>query len=182
MLSGGQRTSVAIALALAKRPWLLVLDEPFADLDPLARHDLARILMADAAERNTTILLSSHVLADLEGICDYLLLLGQGRVRVAGGVDEILAAHRLLTTTSVAGQADPAIAPPHVAVETRVTGRQTTVLARLQGPVRDVGCFVERPTLDELVLAYLRSPTAPSMVTPDARVDDPLTSTEKVSA
>src|SRR5882757_9293628 len=96
-LSGGQRTRVALALALGKRPELLLLDEPMADLDPLARHELMGTLMAEAAEHGTTVVMSSHVVSDLEGSCDHLLLIGGGRVRLAGDLDDLLAAHTLLT-------------------------------------------------------------------------------------
>ncbi|MEU3727492.1 ABC transporter ATP-binding protein, partial [Streptomyces sp. NPDC031705] len=96
-LSGGQRTRVALALALGKRPRLLLLDEPMADLDPLARHQLMGVLMADAAENGTSVLMSSHILTELEGACDHLLLADGGRIRLSGPIDEIGAAHRLLT-------------------------------------------------------------------------------------
>ncbi|CAM5732965.1 ABC transporter ATP-binding protein OS=Streptomyces microflavus OX=1919 GN=Smic_42730 PE=4 SV=1 [Streptomyces microflavus] len=81
-LSGGQRTRVALALALAKQPELLLLDEPMADLDPLARHELMGTLMSQAAQHGTTIVMSSHVVAELEDSCDHLLLVGGGRVRL----------------------------------------------------------------------------------------------------
>ncbi|PWV78767.1 ABC-2 type transport system ATP-binding protein [Prauserella marina] len=92
-LSGGQRAQVALALALAKRPRLLVLDEPVASLDPVARRDLMATLMAVKAEWDCTIVLSSHVVSELERLCDYLVVLDRGRVRLAGDVDELLDAH-----------------------------------------------------------------------------------------
>ncbi|MET9832906.1 ABC transporter ATP-binding protein [Streptomyces sp. NPDC006385] len=155
-LSGGQRTRVALALALGKRPEVLLLDEPMADLDPLARHQLMATLMADAAERGTTVVMSSHVVAELEGACDHLLLLGAGRVRLAGPLDEVLAAHRL-----VKGRADASLAP-HTVIESRTTGRQLTALVRPEGPLGD-DWQTTAPTLEELVLAHLRAPQAPAL-------------------
>ncbi|MFJ2514548.1 ATP-binding cassette domain-containing protein [Streptomyces griseoviridis] len=153
-LSGGQRTRVALALALGKRPELLLLDEPMADLDPLARHELMGALMSQAAGHGTTIVMSSHVVAELEGSCDHLLLLGAGQVRLAGEIDDLLAAHR-----RVQGPASTAL-DTHQIVESRTTGRQLTALLRPTGPLP--GALTGAPpTLEELVLAYLRSPQAP---------------------
>ncbi|MFF0748301.1 ABC transporter ATP-binding protein [Streptomyces sp. NPDC004267] len=148
-LSGGQRTRVALALALGKRPELLLLDEPMADLDPLARHRLMGLLMADAAEHGTTVVLSSHILTELEGTCDHLLLLADGRVRLAGDVDDLLAAHTLLTGPVAA-------LAPHTVVESRTTGRQLTALVRHDGPVEGPWETSE-PSLEELLLAHLRT-------------------------
>ncbi|MFF3347223.1 ABC transporter ATP-binding protein [Streptomyces sp. NPDC002779] len=161
-LSGGQRTRVALALALGKRPELLLLDEPMADLDPLARHQLTGTLMADAAEHGTTVVMSSHVVAELEGSCDHLLLLGAGRIRLAGPLEDVLAAHTLVT-----GRAGDPLAP-HTVVESRTTGRQLTALIRPEGPVAPAWQPTE-PTLEELVLAHLRSPDAPALALTDAQ-------------
>jgi ABC-2 type transport system ATP-binding protein len=92
-LSGGQRTRVALALALGKRPRLLMLDEPLADLDPLARETVLRTLLQECRAQGITVLLSSHVLAELEGVCDHLVLLASGRVRLAGDVGRLLREH-----------------------------------------------------------------------------------------
>jgi ABC-2 type transport system ATP-binding protein len=92
-LSGGQRTRVALALALGKRPRLLMLDEPLADLDPLAREAVLETLVQECREQDITVLLSSHVLAELEDVCDHLVLLTDGRIRLAGDVDALLRAH-----------------------------------------------------------------------------------------
>ncbi|MBT2526126.1 ABC transporter ATP-binding protein [Streptomyces sp. ISL-99] len=159
-LSGGQRTRLALALAFGKRPELMLLDEPMADLDPLARHQLMGALMAESAEHGTTIVMSSHVLAELEGSCDYLLLVDGGRVRLGGETEDILAAHTLLTGPV----RDLA---PHTVVESRTTGRQLTALVRREGPVRDDWQTTE-PSLEELLLAHLRSPGAPALLTPSA--------------
>jgi ABC-2 type transport system ATP-binding protein len=96
-LSGGQQAQLALTLALARRPQLLVLDEPLAMLDPLARHDFMAGVMAAIADDGVSVVLSSHALADLERVADYLVLLSKGRVQVAGEVDDLLAGHRLLT-------------------------------------------------------------------------------------
>lgn len=159
-LSGGQRTRVALSLALGKRPELLLLDEPMADLDPLARHQLMGTLMADAAEHGTTVVMSSHVIAELEGSCDHLLLIGGGRVRLAGPIDDLLAAHTLVTGP------DGDLAP-HTVVESRTTGRQLTALVRPRGPL-GADLHGGEPTLEELVLAHLRSPDAPALTLTDA--------------
>ncbi|MET7484806.1 ABC transporter ATP-binding protein [Streptomyces sp. NPDC005538] len=152
-LSGGQRTRVALALALAKRPELLLLDEPTADLDPLARHDMMGTLMAQAAEFGTTIVMSSHVVAELEDSCDHLLLIGGGQVRVDGPIDDLLAAH---ARVSAPAQTDLA---PHTVVESRTTGRQLTALLRPAAPL-PTDWRTTPPTLEELVLSYLRNPEA----------------------
>ncbi|MGW3386981.1 ATP-binding cassette domain-containing protein [Streptomyces cinereoruber] len=149
-LSGGQRTRVALALALGKRPELLLLDEPMADLDPLARHQLMGLLMAEAAEHGTTVVMSSHILTELEGACDHLLLLHGGRIRLDGPVEDLLAAHTLLTGPV----ADLA---PHMVIESRTTGRQLTALIRREGPVEGPWETSE-PSLEELLLAHLRTP------------------------
>ncbi|MET8802643.1 ABC transporter ATP-binding protein [Streptomyces sp. NPDC004546] len=158
-LSGGQRTRVALALALGKRPELLLLDEPMADLDPLARHELMGTLMAQAAQFGTTIVMSSHVVAELEDSCDHLLLVGGGRIRLAGEIDDLLAAHLRVT-----GAADSTGLDAHAVVESRVTGRQLTALIRPSGPL-PAGWRTAAPTLEELVLAHLRNPEAPALTT-----------------
>ncbi|GGX87872.1 ABC transporter ATP-binding protein [Streptomyces anandii] len=156
-LSGGQRTRVALALVLGKRPELLLLDEPMADLDPLARHELMGTLMAEAAQHGTTIVLSSHVVAELEESCDHLLLIGGGQVRMAGDIDDLLAAH-----TRVTAPAADADLTGHTVVESRTTGRQLTALLRPGGPLpEDWRTFA--PSLEELVLAHLRNPQAPAL-------------------
>ncbi|MFI6862959.1 ABC transporter ATP-binding protein [Streptomyces sp. NPDC050421] len=161
-LSGGQRTRLALALALGKRPELLLLDEPMADLDPLGRHQLMGALMAEAAEHGTTIVMSSHILTELEGACDYLLLVDGGRVRLGGETDDLIAAHTLLTGPV----RDLA---PHTVVESRTTGRQLTALVRREGPVDTCSDWeTAEPSLEELLLAHLRSPDAPALLTPSA--------------
>ncbi|WP_327429838.1 ABC transporter ATP-binding protein [Streptomyces sp. NBC_01236] len=168
-LSGGQRTRVALALALGKRAELLLLDEPMADLDPLARHELMGVLMAEAAEHGTTVVMSSHVVAELEGSCDHLLLIGGGRVRLAGDLDDLLAAHTLLTGPAHSPDGAARDLTPHTVVEARTTGRQLTAVVRRSGPLGDDWRTAE-PSLEELVLAYLRNPEAPALSLDPAKV------------
>jgi ABC-2 type transport system ATP-binding protein len=128
------------------------------------------VLMAEAAEHGTTVVMSSHVVAELEGSCDHLLLIGGGRVRLAGDLDDLLAAHTLLTgpaQSPVTGAARD-LAPLTV-VEARTTGRQLTAVVRQSGPLGDDWRTAE-PSLEELVLAYLRNPEAPALSLDPARV------------
>ncbi|MGR8009805.1 ABC transporter ATP-binding protein [Streptomyces hypolithicus] len=159
-LSGGQRTRVALALALGKRPELMLLDEPMADLDPLARHQLMGTLMAEAVEHGTTVVMSSHIVSELADACDHLLLVSGGHIRLGGGTDDLINAHTLVT-----GRAPAADLAPHTVVESRTTGRGTTAMIRPDGPVGD-GWETEAPTLEALLLAHLRSPNAPPLLTP----------------
>ncbi|MFE7076686.1 ABC transporter ATP-binding protein [Streptomyces sp. NPDC057620] len=179
-LSGGQRTRVALALALGKRPDLLLLDEPMSDLDPVARKELMGTVLADAAERGTTVLMSTHVLAELENLCDYLVVLSGGSVRLAGDVDELLSVHTMVTGATE-GEGLPASLAHHSLVESRISGRQFTALIRPEGPVARPG-ETDSPSLEELLLAYLRSPDAPPLITPTAQVQDQAYTTRTVAA
>ncbi|MFE3825752.1 ABC transporter ATP-binding protein [Streptomyces sp. NPDC059092] len=168
-LSGGQRTRVAFALAFGKRPDLLILDEPMADLDPLVRSELMATLKAEAAQHGTTVLVSSHMLAELEHICDYLLVIANGGLRLAGEVDELRAAHALID----APEGGPSLAAaPHQIIDSRRGQGRPGVLVRLGAPIQYGGPAAETPTLEELLLAYLRSPDAPPLITPSARAGD----------
>ena len=147
-----------MTLALGKRARLLILDEPLADLDPLARQEVTGALMAAAADTGATVVLSSHILTDLADTCDYLLLLNRGRLQLAGGLEELTEAHRIVTGPAALGEQLRAAPTPPVHVST--TARQTTAAGapRPQRPHRHpVG---RCPSLDELVLAYLRNPDA----------------------
>lgn len=159
-LSGGQRTRVALALALGKRAELLLLDEPMADLDPLARHQLMGTLMAQAAEHGTTVVMSSHIVGELADACDHLLLVSGGRIRLGGPIDDLVAAHRLVT-----GRHPAAALTPHTVVESGATGRGTTALIRPEGPI-GTGWEAQEPSLEDLLLAHLRSPDAPTLLLP----------------
>ncbi|MGW6354128.1 ABC transporter ATP-binding protein [Streptomyces sp. NPDC055092] len=169
-LSGGQRAQVALALAMAKRPRLLLLDEPVAALDPLARREFMQALMGVVAESGTTVLLSSHLVADLERVCDYLIVLQKAHVRLVGSIDELLDEHRTLVGPRIEPGAGPMESPAQV-VNASHTDRQSTLLVRTKGrPVDDPAWTQHEVTLEDLVLAYLhtadtRAPRTVSEVT-----------------
>lgn len=166
-LSGGQRTRVAFALAFGKRPGLLLLDEPMADLDPLARDEMSTLLMAEAVERGTTVVMSSHLLSELEDMCDYLLVVAGGRIRMAGDADALVPAHAVVTGVTRDGEL-PAALTRHTVIEKRVTGRQFQAMVRPDGPLSG-DWQVSEPSLEEVLLAHLRSPDAPALFTPGAQ-------------
>ena len=155
-LSGGQQSQLALTLALARRPRLLVLDEPVAMLDPVARHDFMALVLTAAVDDGVSVLLSSHVLAELERVADYLVLLSRGRVQMAGEVDDLLAGHRLLTGPTV--EAD-AYASRLTVVQTRRGAAQTHLLVRTSGTADPVppGWEAHPVSLEEVVMAYLRA-------------------------
>ena len=158
-LSGGEQAQVALTLALAKRPELLVLDEPVAALDPLARREFLQSLMEAVAGGGLTVLLSSHIVAELERVCDHLVILDRGGVRLAGSIEQILGSHRVLTGP----RTDPAIvARSHAVIEERHTERQTTLLVRAGGRFSDSTWRVDEAGLEEVVLAYLGARTPSS--------------------
>jgi ABC-2 type transport system ATP-binding protein len=151
-LSGGQRAQLALTLAIAKRPKLLLLDEPIASLDPLARREFLQSLMEFTAGGQVSVIMSSHLVADLERVCDYLIVLVASRIRVAGEVDDLLATHHLLTGP----RRDPAAWPPGwQVISASHTDRQTTLLVRTGSPIDDPAWAVEQVGLEDLVLAYM---------------------------
>jgi ABC-2 type transport system ATP-binding protein len=169
-LSGGQQAQLALTLALARRPRLLVLDEPMAMLDPLARHDFMATVMTAMADDGVSVVLSSHVLAELERVADYLVLMSQGRVQVAGEVDDLLACHRVLTgPTAGAGRWAEGLSVVHA----RRGGAQAHLLVRTNGMTDPVppGWDAHPVSLEELTLAYLREPGAAALPGP-ARARD----------
>src|SRR5262249_25264673 len=137
-LSVGARTQVAIALALGRLPKVLLLDEPLSDLDPLARDETLRIVMTEVADRGTTVVLSSHLLTDLGDVCDHLLLLDKGRVRVAGDIEDVLAEHQVLVGPVGA-------TPAGTVIDASITERQATVLVR--GGSVPSGWLAQQPDL-----------------------------------
>ncbi len=156
-LSGGQRAQLALTLGVAKRPELLVLDEPVASLDPLARREFLQDLMEAVAEHDLSVVLSSHLVSDLERVCDHLIVLVASRVELAGDIDTLLATHYRLT----GARRDPATLPAgqHVIAASH-TDRQTTLLVRTDAPIHDPAWTVGQLGMEDLVLAYMGQATA----------------------
>jgi ABC-2 type transport system ATP-binding protein len=168
-LSAGQRAQLALTLAVAKRPRLLLLDEPMAALDPLARHEFMALLMASVAEDGPTVVFSSHQVSELERAADYLIVLNEGRLQVAGPVDDLLGTHRILIgpvgKTSFEGerfavvQAKQAAAQSHLLIRTDARAGQAPD-----------GWLSQPATLEDLVLAYLRDPSQTALPKPELAV------------
>ncbi len=152
-LSGGQRSQLALALAISKRPQLLILDEPVASLDPVARRDFIQDLAETVAEHQLSVVLSSHLIADLAQVCDYLIVLGTGRIRVAGDISDLLSTHYTLTRFRRQGRA---AVPFGLSVVHAWRVKNTTkVLVRADAPVTADGWRISRPALDDLVVSYM---------------------------
>jgi ABC-2 type transport system ATP-binding protein len=166
-LSGGQRAQLALTLGLAKRPHLLVLDEPVASLDPLARREFLQVLMEAVAEHEISVLLSSHVVSDLERVCDHVVVLVDSEVRVEGDVETLLTEHLRLTgprrDTSTLPRDQQVVAARH-------TDRQTTVVVRTKAPVHDPSWAVGALGLEDLVLAYMAHSAGPQPASPALEV------------
>ncbi|MFZ0130793.1 MAG: ABC transporter ATP-binding protein [Candidatus Dormiibacterota bacterium] len=162
-LSGGQQAEVALALTLAKRPDLLLLDEPLSSLDPLARREFLQVLMEAVTEEGTSVVLSSHILGELERTCDYLVILCQGRVQVAGDIDSLLAGHRILVGPRAS--ADDVARDPTV-VQASHAPQQTTLLVRTNGSSPDPQWEQHEVSLEELALAYLGRPSVGMIADP----------------
>jgi ABC-2 type transport system ATP-binding protein len=158
-LSGGQRAQLALTLALAKRPELLILDEPIASLDPLARREFLQILMESTAEQELSVIMSSHLIADLERVCDYLIVLVASQVALTGEVEDLLDSHYVLTGP----RRDPGTAPAGCDVITAShTDRQSTLLVRASAPDPGQSWTVDKISLEDPPLAYLsRAARAP---------------------
>jgi ABC-2 type transport system ATP-binding protein len=169
-MSGGQRAQVALTLALAKRPRVLLLDEPVASLDPLARREFLRALMGGVADEGTTVLLSSHLLGDLERVCDHLIVLNSGQVQVLGGVDELVADHRVLIGPTGIDTSGLTV------VQERHSDRQVSLLVRGYDPTvarLDPQWTVHDVTLEDLVLAYLANGSAGALPGPVGAASGP---------
>ena len=167
-LSGGQRAQVALTLAVAKQPELLVLDEPVASLDPLARREFLNAVLEAAVESNVTVILSSHIVSELERVCDHLVTLADGRPQLVGEIRQIVASHRLL----IGPRSDAAsVARVHDVIRESHTDRQTTLLVRANGHVYD-SCWEQHEVdLEEIVLAYLGyRPGAPAAGAPSPKL------------
>ena len=155
-LSGGERAQVALSLALGKRPDLLLLDEPLGGLDPLARRAFLQELMASSAETGVTVMLTSHVIAEIERTCDYLVILGNGRIELAGDLGTTIGSHAAVTAPA---QYEDAITSRSTIVDAERAERQISALVRMSGAVEwptGNGLEVRPVSLEELVLAYLR--------------------------
>jgi ABC-2 type transport system ATP-binding protein len=159
-LSGGQQAQVALTVCLAKEPELLLLDEPAAELDPVAREDLLRLLMHQVAESGSSVVLSTHALNDVSAICDFVVVLAHSRVVLANDIEFVLESHRLLSAVH-----DKRLAlPPGVTViDEQHSAREASVLARIELPFFDSVWTVEQPTLEEIVMAYLRMGASPQV-------------------
>jgi ABC-2 type transport system ATP-binding protein len=151
-LSGGERAQLALTLAIAKRPGLLLLDEPVASLDPLARREFLQGLMEAVAEQQASVVLSSHLITDIERVCDYLIVLTASRVRVAGETEALLASHHRLS----GHRRDPHSLPASwEVIEESHTGKQGVLLVRTEDPILDPAWTVRPVSLEDLVLAYM---------------------------
>jgi ABC-2 type transport system ATP-binding protein len=162
-LSGGQQAQVALALTLGKRPEMLLLDEPLSNLDPLARREFLQVLMDAVAEEGLTVILSSHIIVELERTCDYLVILAQGEVQLAGEIEGLLDGHRTLVggpVDQVALEREPSV------IHASHTPRQTTMLVQLNGRPAAGQWEEHRVGLEELVLAYLSRSSAGSTSEP----------------
>jgi ABC-2 type transport system ATP-binding protein len=159
-LSGGQRAQLALTLAIAKRPDVLILDEPIASLDPLARREFLQILMEVTAEQELSVVMSSHLVSDLERVCDYLIVLVASRVQVAGEVEDLLAAHRQITGPRTDLSALPA---DWEVISASHTDRQSTLLVRTASPVTDPAWTADPIGLEDMVLSYMSRAVRPSL-------------------
>ena len=154
-LSGGQRAQLALTLAVAKRPELLLLDEPVASLDPLARREFLRGLMETVAEHGVSVVLSSHLIADVERVCDYLVVLTASQVRVAGETEALLASHHRLSGPRRDSRPYPT---GWEVIEESHTDKQTVLLVRTDEEILDPVWTVKPVSLEDLVLAYMSQP------------------------
>ncbi len=178
-LSGGQRAQVSLSMALAKRAPLLVLDEPVSSLDPVARLEFMREVMTAAAGEGLTVIISSHVVAELERLCDWLIVLAGGRVQLAGPAEGLLAAHRLLTVPRATSDGEL----PGTVIHRTDSDRHSTVLARTGAAPPAVqghaGWQAGPVGFEQLVMAYLqRQATATAQDEPAPGADRPGPSTK----
>jgi ABC-2 type transport system ATP-binding protein len=156
-LSGGQRAQVALGLALAKQPRLLLLDEPVAALDPLARREFLSTLSEAVTDGDVSVILSSHLVHDLERVCDHVILLSASRVQLCADIDDVLASHRMLL-----GPRRPleAVEPGLTVISATQTQRQTRLLVRTDGPVLDPSWEQAEVGLEDVILAYMGNESA----------------------
>ncbi len=159
-LSGGQQAQVSLTMALAKRAPLLVLDEPVSSLDPIARLEFMRDVMAATSDTGLTVLIASHVVSELERFCDWMIVLTAGHVRLAGPVDDLLAEHRLLTVPRATLDAGL----PGQCIHRADSDRHSTALVRADpggmAAQEHPGWHTDPVGFEQLVLAYLQRPAA----------------------
>jgi ABC-2 type transport system ATP-binding protein len=151
-LSGGQRAQLALTLGIAKRPELLLLDEPVASLDPLARREFLQDLLETVADQELSVVLSSHLVSDVERACDYLVVLVDSRVQVAGDIEDLLATHHRLTGPR---RDEDKLPTNQDVIAASHTDRQSTYLVRTETPILDPAWEVSKLNLEDLVLAYM---------------------------
>lgn len=153
-LSFGQQAQISLTLALARRPDLLIMDEPLARLDPIARKDFMRLVLSTAVNDGVSVMLSSHVVAELEPVADYLVLIHEGRVLIAEEIDTFLARHFVLT-----GPVDriPILEQYGLVLGIRKAARQAKALLRNDSFTVEIpdGWEREEVFLEELLLTYL---------------------------
>jgi ABC-2 type transport system ATP-binding protein len=166
-LSGGQKAQLALALVLAKKPDLLLLDEPVAGLDPLARREFLQELMDAVASHQLSVVLSSHIVSELERTCDYLVILADGELQVAGEIDAILNQHSIL----VGPRAEDGIEKDPTVIRWSHSERQTTLLVRTDGRSAGQGWEHHEASLEDIVLAYLGRPESRSLPRPEMAPD-----------
>lgn len=153
-LSGGQKAQVALGLALAKKPKLLLLDEPVAALDPLARVDFLKSLAQAVADADgeLTVLMSSHLLADLERVCDHIIILASGETQLCDDIEQVLKSHKLL----VGKRQEVASNNNYAIIQQTHTAKETTMLVRLEdSKFHDPHWHMRDVDIEEIVLAYM---------------------------
>ena len=168
-LSGGQRAQLALTVAVAKRPELLILDEPVSSLDPLARRGFLRHLMESVAENNTSVILSSHLVSDLERVCDYLIVLVSSRVQLAGETEDLLAQHHRIVCTR---RKDTDLPAGLEVIWDEHTDRQSTFIVRSEAEIPAGDWSAEHLDLEDLVLTYMERAAAPARRTAAANTTE----------
>jgi ABC-2 type transport system ATP-binding protein len=172
-LSGGQRAQVALAVCFAKRPELVLLDEPAAALDPVARQDLLQNITEVFADNEASVLMATHAIDDVAAICDYVIILSKSRIVLSEDLDYVLESHRLLSR----GLNDGVPVPRGATVlEERKTTREITYLVRLAMPLERDGWRIERPTFNEIAIAYLRDQPRSTSTSTQTDIDESGTS------
>ncbi len=155
-LSGGQQAQVALIMTLAKRPEMLLLDEPVASLDPLARREFQQMLLDAVTEDGLSVIVSSHIVADLERFCDHLVILSASQVQITDDVDHLLQSHKLLVGPRDRAQTRTGT---YTVVTSREAERHCMLLVQMHGPMIDPAWEVRDVSLEDIILAYLSQPS-----------------------